>query len=477
MTPSSGTYVATISSRDGRSIDSDDEDASPSRATQALDPKVRWIQCALGASALLPWNALITALPYFLSRLESTPNLLATFGSYLVIAFTSAQLAFFAYATTRTNTANFIAWARYTTTALVLLLLLTALLPVLPLPPQAFATLVLAGSVVQAATGAYRQTALVALAAHFGPFSIQAYVAGQAAVGVAVSVVQYVGAALAMYHDKGDDGKDGGGAEIGAMAFFALATAFMASMIPAHAWLTNSPAYRALSTSRASEDRITAAQGAQETQPLLPAASVAPEEHKDVSMWEVARMNWKYNLGVGLVFSISLSVFPSITTSIRSVRDTDSGFFSPLLFNYFHFVIFNTADYLGRHACSNPRFHIWSPNKLLGLSVVRVLFIPLILLCNVQRPGQQSATPIFNSDVAYWLLLAALALSNGYVSSLCMMAAPSLEHNPRLSKSQVDAAATISQFCLIGGLSAGSVLSMLVGAIADAVLTKNSFRG
>ena len=65
------------------------------------------------------------------------------------------------------------------------------------------------------------------------------------------------------------------------------------------------------------------------------------------------------------------------------------------------------------------------------------------------------------------LLLFAFGLSSGYVSSLCLMAAPSLEHNPRLKgrKEDVDLAAAIASFCIVGGLVLGSILSFTVRAI------------
>jgi equilibrative nucleoside transporter 1/2/3 len=66
------------------------------------------------------------------------------------------------------------------------------------------------------------------------------------------------------------------------------------------------------------------------------------------------------------------------------------------------------------------------------------------------------------------LILFAFGLSNGYVASMCLMSAPSLEHNPRLKgqREDVDVAATVSQFCLIGGLVLGSIASFIVrGAV------------
>jgi equilibrative nucleoside transporter 1/2/3 len=65
-------------------------------------------------------------------------------------------------------------------------------------------------------------------------------------------------------------------------------------------------------------------------------------------------------------------------------------------------------------------------------------------------------------------LLFVFGLTNGYVSSMCLMSASSLEHNPRLKgrKEDVDLAATITNFCLVGGLVIGSILSFIVRAIA-----------
>lgn len=82
--------------------------------TLALDSRIRWILFALGAAVLLPWNGMsstaysslllnnsvvvmITATPYFLSRL--TPTLGATFSSYLSLVMNFSNLGFLARAT------------------------------------------------------------------------------------------------------------------------------------------------------------------------------------------------------------------------------------------------------------------------------------------------------------------------------------------------------------------------------------------
>jgi equilibrative nucleoside transporter 1/2/3 len=105
----------------------------------------------------------------------------------------------------------------------------------------------------------------------------------------------------------------------------------------------------------------------------------------------------------------------------------------------------------------------------MALSFARTAFIPLFLMCNIQRPGVTSVptAPIITSDLLYLLILFAFGWSNGYVASLCMMSAPSLEHNPRLKgrKEEVDVAATIVSFCAIFGLALGSLASFGVSAL------------
>ena len=86
---------------------------------------------------------------------------------------------------------------------------------------------------------------------------------------------------------------------------------------------------------------------------------------------------------------------------------------------------------------------------------------PLFLLCNVQRPP--SAPPaVINSDVAYLLILTVFAITNGYASTLIMMASLGEE---RLDKEEIDVAATICSLYLTSGLAAGSLASFPVRAL------------
>ena len=140
--------------------------------------------------------------------------------------------------------------------------------------------------------------------------------------------------------------------------------------------------------------------------------------------------------------------------------------FHPLLFSAVHFLVFNVGDLLGRHLCSFPHLRIWSPRLLLTLSFGRTLFIPLFLACNLHLPSSPLGPAMIDSDVLFYLILLAFGMSNGYVASLCLMSASSEENNEGLrGREDVDTAATIGFFCLVGGLAAGSVASFGIRAL------------
>lgn len=100
-------------------------------------------------------------------------------------------------------------------------------------------------------------------------------------------------------------------------------------------------------------------------------------------------------------------------------------------------------------------------------------------MCNVRAPGGEligigGDVPLINSDLAFFALVALLGITNGHCCSLCMMAASSTEHNGRIRTEQVDTAAAVAQFSLVGGLVTGSMASF---AVRRMVCACNPFLG
>lgn len=348
-----------------------------------------------------------------------------------------------------------------------------------------FFTFVILNAALQAACGAYLQTSVIAVASLFGPMAVQAMLSGQAAVAVAVSSVQVVSSAIFLLGASPEvistNAKNGSAEEQAAFIFFTLSTLFLGVTALAHSWLVKMPTYKTLAAPL--EQKTPRGIRSIEEHQVFTSSGRNKYSNERAGILRVAKANITYEIAVAYVFVITLvsrsatsialrltfqfqAVYPPITASVQPTSSIH-----PLLFSAIHFLVFNLGDFYGRYVCSVPSLLIWSAKRLLTLSLARTVFIPLFLMCNVQRPSSDlPSSPIINSDFVFMLILFALGLSNGYVSSLCMMSAPSLEHNPRLKgrRDDVDVAATVVSFCLVAGLALGSVGSFAVrAAICD----------
>ena len=102
------------------------------------------------------------------------------------------------------------------------------------------------------------------------------------------------------------------------------------------------------------------------------------------------------------------------------------------------------------------------------MSLLRTLFVPLLLLCNVNRPAATiSVSPVIHSDILFMVIVLIMGYSTGYVSTMALLAVSSLENNPRLKgrREDVDVAATLGGSCMILGLATGSLSSFGVQAM------------
>ncbi|PPR03830.1 hypothetical protein CVT26_000828 [Gymnopilus dilepis] len=429
-----------------------------------VDSSIHWVHLILGCAVLLSWNVVITAMPFFASRLAQS-SLRSTFASYLTTTFTAANLIVLAHATA---TSKHTIPSRRTRSAIAWLILLNFLLSLTTFftpSPGIFFAFILFNGAAQATAGAYLQTSVIAVASLFGPRAVQSVMSGQAAVAVAVSGVQVISAYASVHGKPRTFVGDGSAEERSARWFFSLSTLFLLFSLVAHTWMVRTPIYQHVAASLETERKVQGDAGHDEERRGLVSghAHTSSLSSDRANSIRVAKLNVIYEIAVAYVFVVTLAVFPPITTSIRPTNPA----IHPLLFSAVHFLVFNVGDFLGRYLCSFPIFLIWSARRLLTLSLARTLFIPVFLMCNIQRGTTVvHRDPVISSDLLFMLILFSFGLSNGYISSLCMMSAPSLEHNPRLKgkPEDVDVAATVASFCLVGGLTAGSIGSFAVKA-------------
>lgn len=276
-------------------------------------------------------------------------------------------------------------------------------------------------TLVLAASASYVQNAVVALCSHFGPFYLSAVLSGQGTfsrsvylssetsdiflywsglVGVAVALMQLIAAYTAAKTLPHDDPTfspptlprqtllNRGNLESpvldpvvlqSAFTFFLSIAVVSGVCLCSHAILVHLPLYhRVVHTPTLSE----------------------LDELKDLApnLRTIEKKVRKLGLSMFWVFAVSLAVFPAITSSILSISGSLGPVFSqPHLFVPIVFFIYAVGDWLGRVVTQIKSLTFTDWRLLMIASGVRTVFIPLLLLCNVQV-GFASGRPYINSD-------------------------------------------------------------------------------
>lgn len=184
-------------------------------------------------------------------------------------------------------------------------------------------------------------------------------------------------------------------------------------------------------------------------------------------VWDIVRKSYSLIFTVGYIFIITLMLFPSITSLIKSMHrpdkdnlDSNRGrFYDDDIFVAFHFLLFNVGDWVGRIMPLSSWFQIFQTKYLVLLSASRTIFIPLFLLCNVIVSDVRKLPVWITSDFVYFLLIWLFAVSNGWICSLAMMSAPQLKSIKTNSEKAM--VGSVMSFSLIVGLAIGGSLSFI----------------
>ncbi|GAA5871302.1 hypothetical protein JCM1840_004407 [Sporobolomyces johnsonii] len=438
----------------------------------------------LGACILLAWNTEIVAGSYFSARLVDSPFQFS-YSSFVALTFTTGNLVFLAHANATQQGADLARRISLSITVLAcVLIIFIVTTQVEQIPQNLFFAFLIISSIVLSASASYLQNAVVALSAAFGPSYLASILSGQGGIGFAVALIQFVSAysaakasasadppsftslllqtdvSLVSTSDFGHPSDDLGihmfdapvppeATRKSAFSFFLTIGIFAAVSWVSYAVLIRLPLYRLVIRSTFDED----ASSRSNSKPSSPSTS----------MRKVERKVRKLGIAMFLVFGITLSVFPSITSSILSVKtgEPDANIFQkPELFVPLAFAVFAAGDWFGRVLPQWEKLAWTNWKALMACSVARVVFVPLFLMCNQQAGGGDA---VIRSDWLYILIMFIFATSNGYISTLIMLASVV---EPSLDEDEVDIAATCLAFYLTAGLASGSLVSFAVrGAV------------
>ncbi|KAK3093462.1 hypothetical protein FSP39_016022 [Pinctada imbricata] len=138
----------------------------------------------------------------------------------------------------------------------------------------------------------------------------------------------------------------------------------------------------------------------------------------------VLKAIWIEALGVGFTFFVTLTCFPALASSIQSVSKISSIWRDQYFSAVICFLLFNIGDWTSRVLAGIIKW----PNSnqrtlILTMSILRVVFIPLLIMCNIE-PRQDPESVVFRNDFYPLAFILLLGLTNGHLSTLCMMYGP-----------------------------------------------------
>lgn len=188
-----------------------------------------------------------------------------------------------------------------------------------------------------------------------------------------------------------------------------------------------------------------------------PVVSLTEDEAKPISVVNIFKQIWVMALSVCFIFTVTIGTFPAVTADVKSTVAED-GTWETYFIPVSCFLLFNLMDWAGRSltaVCMWPgKDSVWLP-VLVGL---RVVFIPLFMLCNVKP--RHNLPVIFAHDAWYIIFMIFFSFSNGYLASLCMCFGPK-----KVAQHEAETAGAIMAFFLSLGLALGAAVSFAFRAM------------
>ncbi|KAK2508132.1 hypothetical protein MC885_013505 [Smutsia gigantea] len=154
----------------------------------------------------------------------------------------------------------------------------------------------------------------------------------------------------------------------------------------------------------------------------------------------VARVIWAHMLSIAVTYFITLCLFPGLESEIRHCV---LGEWLPILL----MAVFNLSDFVGKILAALPV--VWQSVPLLACSCLRVVFIPLFILC-----VYPSGTPVLRHPAWPCIFSLLMGISNGYFGSVPMILAAG-----KVSPQQRELAGNTMTVSYMTGLTLGSAVA------------------
>uniref|UniRef100_A0A8C6YJR1 Equilibrative nucleoside transporter 4 n=1 Tax=Nothoprocta perdicaria TaxID=30464 RepID=A0A8C6YJR1_NOTPE len=163
----------------------------------------------------------------------------------------------------------------------------------------------------------------------------------------------------------------------------------------------------------------------------------------------VSRVIWAYMLSIAMTYFITLCLFPGLESEIHNCT---LGEWLPILI----MAIFNLSDFVGKILAALP--YDWRGTHLLIYSCLRVVFIPLFIMC--VYPNSQ---PTFGHPAWPCIFSLLMGITNGYFGSVPMILAAG-----KVSPEQRELAGNTMTVSYMTGLTLGSAVAYFAYSLTSA---------
>ncbi|CUS09872.1 unnamed protein product [Tuber aestivum] len=413
------------------------EDMSLPRA-QRVSRFEYFVFLSLGVAMLWSWNMFMACATYFQRRFAENEFLLNNFQSLILAVSSVTNLGSTLYLSYRQKSANYpwrICASLVINCGVFTMLALSAVM--FRVGPEAYVVVLLTCVFWASWSSGLSQNGMFAFVNKFDGIYTQAVMTGQGVAGVLPAIAQII-SVLAVPRSPGTQGSTA--SPKSAFIYFLTATFVSGSCLLLFLLLL-------------SRHRISPHKSGSEA---IGSQGLAPATHTQVSLWVLLKKLRFLSFAVWLCFLVTM-VFPVYTQVILSVRPEDSSprMFKPDVFIPIGFMLWNLGDLTGRVICGWRRFTCDRPKLLALVSIARLAFIPLYMMCNIKGHGA-----VISSDLFYWLVQFTFGMSNGWVGSNVMMSTPGW-----VGDDEKEASGGFMGMCLVAGLATGSLTSFLIANV------------
>ncbi|NWI19443.1 S29A4 protein, partial [Crypturellus soui] len=163
----------------------------------------------------------------------------------------------------------------------------------------------------------------------------------------------------------------------------------------------------------------------------------------------VSRVIWAYMLSIAMTYFITLCLFPGLESEIHNCT---LGEWLPILI----MAIFNLSDFVGKILAALP--YDWRGTHLLIYSCLRVVFIPLFIMC-----VYPNGSPTFGHPAWPCIFSLLMGITNGYFGSVPMILAAG-----KVSPEQRELAGNTMTVSYMTGLTLGSAVAYCAYSLTSA---------